>query len=123
MQNLIQRGEAIMYRAGSDIVEGQLVQVTDRFGVAVSPIANGADGVLMVRGVFEFEKPQTIAFDIGENVYMDDSGDLTPDADNGLIGESKVDFALVGYAVAAAAAESEPAEGDGDPTVRVAINA
>lgn len=123
MQNLIQRGEAIMYRAGSDIVEGQLVQVTDRFGVAVSPIANGTDGVLMVRGVFEFEKPQAVAFDIGEDVYMDDSGDLTPDADNGLLGEAKVDFALVGYAVAAAADESEPAEGDGDPTVRVAINA
>jgi predicted RecA/RadA family phage recombinase len=98
MKNYIQDGRYLDHTAGADITSGQLVQVGDLHGVAVTDIANGAAGALAMEGVFTLPKLTGAAGDattIGGPVYFS-SGSVSGTSSSGT-------RKLVGYAIEAAA--------------------
>ena len=56
MKNDVQNGDYLDHTAAANIVSGELVQVGDLHGVAVTAIANGAQGALALTGVFTVPK-------------------------------------------------------------------
>jgi predicted RecA/RadA family phage recombinase len=58
--NYIAEGKVINYTAGADIASGAVVVIgTNRIGVALADIANGAVGPVQVEGVFNLPKLST----------------------------------------------------------------
>lgn len=103
MKNFIQNGDYIDITAGADIESGELVQVGNLHGVAVTDIANGEEGVIALRGVYELPKQTGAAGDAvaaaGDPVYFK-TKKVTGDDDSG-------DNLLVGYALEAALQAAE----------------
>jgi predicted RecA/RadA family phage recombinase len=56
MKNFIQNGDYLEITAPAAISSGEGVLIGDLFGVAVTDIANGAKGILAVKGVYEIAK-------------------------------------------------------------------
>ena len=50
----VQKGDNIDFTAAADIAYMDVVTLTDRIGVALENIANGATGTVTLTGVFEF---------------------------------------------------------------------
>jgi predicted RecA/RadA family phage recombinase len=92
MKNYVQDGDYIEITAAATIVSGEIVQVGDLHGVAVTDIANGAKGNLATEGVFRLDKATGAAGDactLGGNVYFKSkkaSGDSS--------GTKKIGYAL-----------------------------
>jgi predicted RecA/RadA family phage recombinase len=98
MKNYVQDGKYIEFTAGATITSGQLVQVGDLHGVAVTDVANGAVGALAMEGVFTLPKLTGAAGDActaGGPVYFS-SGSVSGSDSSGT-------RKLVGYSLAAAA--------------------
>jgi predicted RecA/RadA family phage recombinase len=101
MKNYVQDGKYIEFTAGAAITSGQLVQVGDLHGVAVTDVANGATGTLALEGVFTLPKLTAASGDAttaGGPVYFS-SGSVSGTDSSG--SRKKVGYAL---AVAAQAA-------------------
>lgn len=64
---------------GENVASGALIVVGDLCGIAASDIADDADGVLLMTGVFSVPKDNTKALSQGDKVYVA-SGKVTPDA-------------------------------------------
>jgi predicted RecA/RadA family phage recombinase len=56
MKNFVQEGDYLDITAPAEIESGEGVLIGDLFGVAVTDIANGAKGVLAVKGVYSIAK-------------------------------------------------------------------
>ncbi len=99
----IQKGDNIDYTAAADIGYMDVVPLTDRIGVALENIANGATGTVTLTGVFEFPAATGSgkALTVGEKVYWD--------ATNGVITSTATDNTFAGHAVAAKAASGTTA--------------
>lgn len=98
MKNFVQNGDYIEFTAGATITSGQLVQVGSLHGVAVTDVANGANGTLAMEGVFTLPKLTAAAADActaGGPVYFS-SGSVSGSDSSGT-------RKLVGYSLAAAA--------------------
>ena len=104
-KNFIQDGKTLNYTAGANIVSGQFVLIGAIGGVAIADIANGATGVVRVKGVFSVPKASG-AVTQGAKLYWD--------ATNSVLTTTASGNTIVG--VAAAAAQS------GDATVQVLLN-
>ena len=105
--SFVQKGDNIDYVAAADIGYMDVVVLTDRIGVALEAIANGATGTVTLTGVFDFPAATGSgkALTVGEKVYWD--------ATNNVITPTATDNTFAGYAVAAKAAS--------DTTARVRI--
>ena len=100
-------GNAIDYTpSGSALAAGQVVDLGNMIGVAVTDIADGELGALQVEGIYNFAKYTGQAINRGEVVYWDDGTNTA--TTTGAYGE-----AVAGIAVATAAA--------GDATVKVKL--
>jgi len=99
MKNYVQNGDFITFTAAADVDSGELVQVGSLFGVAVTDVANGAEGTLALKGVFTLPKlvadPGDAVTAAGDPVYFS-GGSVTGDDDTG-------NNPLCGYALEAAA--------------------
>ena len=98
MKNPVQNGDYIDFTAGATITSGQLVQVGSLHGVSVTDVANGAQGVLALKGVYTLPKLTGAAGDactLGGPVYFS-SGSVSGSDSSGT-------RKLVGHAMAAAA--------------------
>jgi len=98
MKNQVQPGDYIEITAGATIASGDLVQFGSLHGVAVTDIANGANGILCRKGVFTLPKLTAASADActaGGPVYFS-SGSVSGSDSSGT-------RKLVGYAMAAAA--------------------
>lgn len=71
MKNFLSVGNALTITASTDIASGAGVLVGALFGVATGPIANGADGVINLTGVYELPKVGSQAWTVGALVYWD----------------------------------------------------
>ncbi|WP_303839416.1 DUF2190 family protein [Selenomonas ruminantium] len=91
----VQKGDNIDYTAAADIGYMDVVALTDRIGVALENIANGATGTVTLTGVFDFPAATGSgkALTVGEKVYWD--------ATNSVITPTATDNIFAGYAVAA----------------------
>ena len=100
MKNYVQNGDFIDYTAPSDadIASGQLVQVGDLHGVAVTAIPRSTTGSIARKGVYTLPKLTAAAGDattLGGPVYFS-AGSVSGSDSSGT-------RKLVGYALAAAA--------------------
>ena len=104
--NYIQPGEVMDYAAASAVSSGDVVQIGQRFGVALVDIAAGATGAVQVTGVFELPKDTTVSFSQGDLAYWDSAAGNVDDTNTN---------PLIGYVFEDAAAA--------DATVMVKLNA
>lgn len=95
------------YVAAADVANGEVLKLGVRVGVAVSAIANGATGIVRVRGVFSVAKASADVVAQGAQLYWDDSAKVMTTTASG--------NTPAGYAAKAA--------GAGITTVEVSINA
>lgn len=95
MRNFIAPGHRMTITAGADISSGDGVLAGAIFGVAEADIANGAEGVVVLTGVFELPKIGSQAWTVGAKVYWDNGNSrcTTVASTNTLIG---VAYAAVG---------------------------
>lgn len=108
MRNYVQNGDYLDHTAAANIASGELVQVGDLHGVAVTAIANGATGALALKGVYTFPKLTGAAGDAttrGGPVYFS-AGSVTGNSSSGT-------RKLVGHALVVAAQAA--------PTVQVRL--
>lgn len=71
MKNFIQPGESLEITAPAALASGEGVLIGSLFGVASGDIANGAQGVIKTRGVFDLPKAASQAWDLGAPIYWD----------------------------------------------------
>lgn len=98
MKNYVQSGEFLEITAGAAYSAGDLVEFGTLHGVAVADIANGANGIICMEGVFTLPKLTAASADActaGGPVYFS-SGSVSGSDSSGT-------RKLVGYAMAAAA--------------------
>ena len=100
--------------SGSDIVSGQMVLVGTRLGIASGDIANGASGVLAMKGVHALPKA-AVSITQGAKLYYDADGNRVGGPSlAGCLTTTSTANTLVGYAFAAA--------GETDTTVDIDLN-
>lgn len=93
--SFVQKGHNIDYTAAADTGYMDVVVLTDRIGVALEDIANGATGTVTLTGVFDFPAATGSgkSLTVGQKVYWD--------ATNSVITPTATDNTFAGYAVAA----------------------
>jgi predicted RecA/RadA family phage recombinase len=72
MQNFVQIGEQLKFTAGAAYTSGTGAQIGNIFGVVTTDVANGATGVLRIRGVVRLPKA-TGAITQFATVYWDNT--------------------------------------------------
>lgn len=91
-------GHSHTHTAGADIAAGEVIGpigTGNRFGVAITTIANGATGALDASGIHELAANSADTWADGDILYWDAADDnLTDDADSGTNKQ-------IGYAVGA----------------------
>lgn len=73
MKGYLRPGDVFMVTAGADIPAGEGVVSGNRFGVAITDIANGATGACQRTGVVNLAKTSANTFAVGAAVYWDNS--------------------------------------------------
>lgn len=106
MKNFVAVGNTLTITAGADIASGAGVLVGSLFGVAAGDIANGAEGVINLTGIYDLPKVGSQAWTVGALIYWNGTACTTAASTNKLIG------------VAAAAVGS----GAGETVGRVRLN-
>lgn len=86
MKNYVARGDAITITAGADIASGDGVLVGSLFGVAAGDIANGAEGVINLTGVYDLPKTASQAWTVGALIYWTGTACTNVASTNKLIG-------------------------------------
>lgn len=71
-----QKGETLDYTAESDVINGKVVNLTTRIGIAASDIAAGETGQVYMEGVYRLAKAATAAIAMGAAVYYDAANDV-----------------------------------------------
>jgi predicted RecA/RadA family phage recombinase len=108
MKNFVSVGNTLTITAGADIASGAGVLVGSLFGVAAGPIANGAEGVINLTGVYDLPKAGSQAWTVGALIYWD--------AGNARCTATASTHKLIGVAVAAVGS------GAGETIGRVRLN-
>lgn len=105
MKNFIAPGNTLEITAGADIASGAGVRVGLLFGVAAGAIANGAQGIINLTGVYELPKVSAQAWTQGAAIYWDH------DASGGAVATTATTAGNILIGVAAAAADNPSATG------------
>jgi len=71
MKNYDSDGDTLTITAGATTVSGDGVLVGSLFGVATGDIANGAQGTILLTGVFDLPKAPSQAWTLGAKIYWD----------------------------------------------------
>lgn len=87
MKNLIQSGDRYTHVATAAISAGDLVQVGDMHGVAITDAEIGDSVELMMEGVFELPAEAAAAIAKGDTVYYD-GGSVDKDNANKIVGKA-----------------------------------
>lgn len=90
MKNQIQDGVNVTVAAPYAVTSGAGALVGTLFGVAASDADNGANVVLVTKGVFEMAKTSAQAWTVGAAIYWDDTNKVctTTATSNTLIGKA-----------------------------------
>lgn len=80
MKTLVMKGDVVPFTAGATVISGQVVIVGERVGVAVTDVASGDMGELMVVGCHLLPKVSADDLADGEKVYVTSSGEITSTA-------------------------------------------
>lgn len=93
MKNFVQSGDTITINAPYTVTSGGGIQIGGLFGVACDDIANGVEGEMLTRGVFDLVKA-TGAVAVGDEIYWDNT--------NRVVSTTAAGNKRIGVAVAAA---------------------
>ena len=66
-------GNLLWTNPGADVSSGELVDIGERYAVALVDIASNATGTVKTDGVFEFLRSETNAITIGDPIYFHDA--------------------------------------------------
>lgn len=69
-------GNLLWANAGADIASGELVDIGERYAVALVDIASNATGTVKTDGVFEFLRSETNAITMGDPIYYHDANTI-----------------------------------------------
>lgn len=108
MKNYVSSGATLTITATAAISSGDGVLAGSIFGVAAGDIANGADGIINLSGVYDLPKVGSQAWTVGAKVYWD--------AANARCTTAATGNTLIGVAVLAVGS------GAGETTGRVRLN-
>ena len=109
--NYVQKGDVIAFTAGAAHSSGDVVVIGALIGVALSDVANGAEGQAQISGVFELPKATAAVIGAGESLTWDSSaGNFDDNAATPATGD-----------VTGAAAVAIEAAGNGATTVKVRL--
>ena len=86
MKNFVAAGDTLTITAGADIASGAGVLVGSLFGVTAGAIANGAQGVINLTGVYDLPKVASQAWTVGALVYWTGTACTATASTNKLIG-------------------------------------
>ncbi|WP_323006540.1 DUF2190 family protein [Pseudorhodobacter sp.] len=86
MKNFVSVGDTLTITAGADIASGAGVLVGSLFGVAAGAIANGAQGVINLTGVYDLPKVGSQAWTVGALIYWNGTACTNVASTNKLIG-------------------------------------
>lgn len=73
MKNTQQAGKVIPFTAAANVVSGQVVRIGNILGVATAAVANGAQGLASIDGVFTVPKVSGAVIAAGESLTWDAS--------------------------------------------------
>ncbi len=76
----VQRGDVIDHTPGSAVSSGDVVELGNTIGVALTDIAAGATGAVAVEGVFTLPKVSAAVFAQGEKLIWDTSAGAFDDS-------------------------------------------
>lgn len=84
--NFWQRGENLNYLNSTDsnIDANSIISLTTRIGIAGTDIPAGAEGTVIVEGVFEIPKAAATAIALGDLVYYNEKNDEIDTTDTGV---------------------------------------
>lgn len=69
-------GNLLWTNPGADVSSGELVDIGERYAVALVDIASNATGTVKTDGVFEFLRSETNAITIGDPIYFHDANTI-----------------------------------------------
>ena len=98
-------GNTITITAGSNTDKGDIVALGDIYGVALDDALSGAPLVVALSGVFTDLPSDGKAAAIGKKAYVDGSGNVTVDADDGET--SPTAYKQIGYFFKAVSASDD----------------
>lgn len=108
MRNFVAPGARLTITATANIASGAGVLVGSLFGVAETDIANGAQGAIVLEGIFDLPKAPSQAWTVGALIYWDGANSRCTNVAGSL--------KLIGVAAAAVGG------GAGETTGRVRLN-
>ena len=94
MATLYQTGNSIDYTPDTDVTAGDVVDLSGDMcfiGIAPNDIDASTKGALQIKGVFIFDLAQGASFDVGDKVYVDNSGDASTSSDDTYAGVAVAD--------------------------------
>lgn len=71
MKNFVANGARVIITAGAAITSGSGVLAGSLFGVAETDIANGEQGAILLKGIFDLPKAPSQAWTVGALIYWD----------------------------------------------------
>lgn len=75
MKNFVSQGNTLTFTngTGADVASGAGVLLGTAFGIAAGDVADGADGVLNLTGVYDLPKVGSQAWTVGAAIYWDNT--------------------------------------------------
>lgn len=110
MRNFVNTDGRIPFVASGNVSAGAGVVVGDRFGVAISDVANTATGWLQKKGVVTLAKPTNQAFSNGVKLFWD-AGNARVTTTEGTDSKRVAGYAYGAAAEAAATCQVDLADG------------
>lgn len=74
--NFVRKAGYVIYTAGSDISAGDVVDIGDQYGIAVTDISNGDDGVVKLDGIWDLTLQTGETITVGDRLYWDSSNEV-----------------------------------------------
>jgi predicted RecA/RadA family phage recombinase len=74
--NFVRNAGYVIYTAGSDITAGDVVDLGDQYGIAVTDIDNGDDGVVRLDGIWDLTLQTNETISVGDRLYWDSSNEV-----------------------------------------------
>ncbi len=97
-------GNLLWTNPGADVSSGELVDIGERYAVALVDIASNATGTVKTDGVFEFLRSETNAITIGDPIYFHDANTIkAAGAANVYVGAAAETVSAISTATLAAA--------------------
>ena len=74
--NFVRKPGYVVYTAASDITAGDVVDIGDQYGIAVTDIDNGDAGIVKIDGVWDLTLQTNETITVGDKLYWDSANEV-----------------------------------------------